>query len=403
MRRKGLSQKFGQTRSLSPFPFVSTGIAVLITVIYGCDRFLQKALLIEPSPVVGALGFVPGSGPWWSLWTASLVHAHLAHLIGNLIFFLLMAPKIEKEMKSCLFLSLLLIVVPLVLWLQGWFLVDVLREGVAAPLIGSSIVVAFVLGAFWVRFPRFFIRTTRMKGEDELEGAVISLPVGTLVGLWVLVQVLLGIFQLAGHPVTSQPIAHLGGFGLGSLVGLILRFPLRHRLELMDREALQLWSRHWRQRAVQLLQQRIQIQPEPYPCLLLSLWCLQIEDLKAADEAMRTAIHLEPWDRPVHEIARSLLAVPACVRLPPNTLGALACRLETAGHYDEADRLFYFLGSLTDYDSAKEALLRSARLREKMARTHEAHLQMHKFWFFHRFRRHPVTAPASFVGFHNRR
>lgn len=144
---------------------------------------------------------------WYTLLTSAFLHAGLVHLLGNMITLWVFGPPVEDRLG------------------RGWFLLFYLAAaGVsgtahalleAPPAIGASGAIAGVTGAFLVLFP-----ATRVKCLMVIFIiGIVMVPSWFLIGL----RIAFDLFsQTFGVRNNIANIAHLGGYGFGGGVALVL-------------------------------------------------------------------------------------------------------------------------------------------------------------------------------------
>lgn len=167
-----------------------------------------------PADFSGALG---GGGIWWqppliTPLTTLFLHASWPHLIGNLIYWALFAPRVERRIGAPGF-ALLLIGCGL---LANLYSVWLRPEGLA-PLVGMSGMVSACMGAFLGLFPRSRVGVVLPLG---LYLQFLRIPAIALIGSWFGFQVLYTFFGDALGTVAWW--THIAGF----VSGLILAIPL---------------------------------------------------------------------------------------------------------------------------------------------------------------------------------
>jgi len=161
----------------------------------------------------------PGPTPvYLQLLTSMFLHGGWLHLIGNMAYLRVFGDDIEDALGHGLYLLFYLgagIAASLThILLSG--------AGDATPSVGASGAIAGVLGAYLVLFPRrrvhvllpaYFFATTRVS-------ALVML------GFWFLLQFFNGLAALTEGTAQTGGVAvwaHIGGFVVGALVGLLLR------------------------------------------------------------------------------------------------------------------------------------------------------------------------------------
>lgn len=166
-----------------------------------------------------------------TLITHLFLHANDAHLIGNMLFFLLFAFSVERVVGSVAFL------LSYCVWGAVAGFMHVFFSPFTAGLIGASGAISGTAGAFFVLYP---LKTPlgglveRLKGRhfnflvQALKG-VTYVPAFVFIGLWFLLQIQAGFLSLVPSPVSGQfetvaYWAHIGGFAAGALTILPVRW-----------------------------------------------------------------------------------------------------------------------------------------------------------------------------------
>ena len=150
-----------------------------------------------------------------TLLSAMFIHGGWLHLFGNMLYLWIFGDNVEDRLG------------------HGRYLLFYLSCGVIAalvhvfifprstiPCVGASGAISGVLAAYLFFFPRarvttlfiifFFIR-------------IIRLPAVVLLGLWIVLQAVGGMAELSARAGGVAWFAHLGGFGAGALLALVIR------------------------------------------------------------------------------------------------------------------------------------------------------------------------------------
>ncbi|MEM1090502.1 MAG: rhomboid family intramembrane serine protease [Pseudomonadota bacterium] len=198
-----------------PLAAVLLGVAMAATGVWqrASDWTFGPWSLI-PAEFVAAF---QGSVEWWqppliTPLTSLFMHAGWPHLIGNLIYWALFAPRVESRIGALGFASLLLGCGVLANLYSVW-----LEPEGLAPLIGMSGMVSACMGAFLGLFPRSKVGVILPLG---LYLQFLRIPAIALIGSWFGFQVLYTFFGDALGTVAWW--THIAGF----VSGLILAIPL---------------------------------------------------------------------------------------------------------------------------------------------------------------------------------
>jgi membrane associated rhomboid family serine protease len=190
-------------------PFTYGWSAIPLEITTGVD------LTAPQSITVGGTEFsvpqAPGPDPiFLTLLTSMFMHGGLLHLGGNMLFLWIFGDNVEHRAGPLLFL-----VAYLATALVG-SLAQVLSDpNSPIPTLGASGAISGVLGAYIVLFPGnrvtvFFFRF------------LVQVPALIAIGMWIALQLVSGLADTAGVGGIAY-LAHIGGFGAGVVVGLLLR------------------------------------------------------------------------------------------------------------------------------------------------------------------------------------
>ena len=155
-------------------------------------------------------------GPFWITTLSSMfMHGGWMHLIGNMLFLWIFGDNVEQAMGTIRFLAFYLIcgvAATLAHILTG--------PSSQIPSLGASGAISGVLGAYIVLFPKQRVRV--LVGRAMTEWPAIA-----VIGLWIVLQFVNGIGQMAQTAETGGVAyaAHLGGF----VAGLALVWVFRQR------------------------------------------------------------------------------------------------------------------------------------------------------------------------------
>lgn len=157
---------------------------------------------------------------WLRLFSALLLHADWAHLLGNLVFLLIFGLPAERVMGPWRFLLLFL--------LGGGVANFVAVLAIGAPdrlIIGASGAVSAVIGAYLALFPNARLGVVLPLG---LFLEFVRAPASLLIGIWALLQVVFAYIGPAFGAVAWA--AHISGFVFGIVFALLARRGIAQRL-----------------------------------------------------------------------------------------------------------------------------------------------------------------------------
>jgi len=185
------------------FPLATTGLVVAQVVMFaltwipgGFDRAQLR------------YGFMPQYESFLTLFTHMFLHDGYHHLIGNLIFFILPAMKVEDAIGSLRFLAFFFSCG--IAALAG----HVAMAGtLPVPLVGASGAISGIVGAFMFLYPKSVMSFLLFPLP-----LVVRLKTWFFLGFWIVKEVLLGYFLKISELDSPVAIwAHVGGFLFGAL------------------------------------------------------------------------------------------------------------------------------------------------------------------------------------------
>ncbi len=199
---------------------IAVNVIVFLFELIGGEPFINQWSLVPADIVAGR--------NWITILTAMFMHAGIAHILGNMLFFWVFGPEIEDVMGPIRYL---------IFYLLGGLAATaaqvLMDPSSTVPNLGASGAIAAVMGAFLITYPRDRIRTVLIFGWFW---QVRFIPAALLVGFWFLTQ----IFSEVGALVQIQSggvayMAHIGGFLFGMLTSRLFE-TRRRRLEQGLRE-----------------------------------------------------------------------------------------------------------------------------------------------------------------------
>jgi membrane associated rhomboid family serine protease len=181
-------------------------------------------------------GFSPQKPQAWTLLTSLFIHLSIWHLAWNMLFLWLFGSAIEEALGWGLFL---------LAYFACALAANVLYGTMAHlahwnnPSVGASGAIAGLLGLFAVRFyktqicfllfPLYFLVP---------QWGIFQVSCLWVIGFYVGKDLFYGVRDLVLHtPPTDANWAHLGGFGLGMLYGLLTKLHAEGRSEYLLQEA----------------------------------------------------------------------------------------------------------------------------------------------------------------------
>ena len=206
-------------------PFVN-----LLLILANIAVFVYQYIYMPQGPayLINTLGFIPHEvfgfvdiQPYapipsvLTLVTATFIHGGWLHLLGNMLYLYIFGDNVEDRLG------------------HGRYLIFYLAAGITAglvhgilfshskiPCVGASGAIAGVLAAYMLFYPKarvstlfiifFFIR-------------IVRLPAIVVLGFWIVLQVASGMTELKTQAGGVAWFAHIGGFGAGAILALLLR------------------------------------------------------------------------------------------------------------------------------------------------------------------------------------
>jgi membrane associated rhomboid family serine protease len=152
------------------------------------------------------------------IFTSMFLHVGWLHLLGNMLFLWIFGNNVEDRLGRIPFL---------LFYLVGGVAAALSQVAIdphsMAPLVGASGAIAAALGAYIVLFPGSRILSLVFLGFFY---QLLEVPALVVLGYWFVLQLLSGFTALGGETANGGVafFAHIGGFALGVLVGVLLRF-----------------------------------------------------------------------------------------------------------------------------------------------------------------------------------
>ena len=166
-------------------------------------------------------GLVPAEFTWPTAFTSMFLHAGWMHVLGNMLFLWIFGDNVEDRMGHGRFLAFYLLAGLAASLAQTWA-----DPTSTLPLVGASGAIAGVMGAYLVLFPRSRVLVLVFL---FLFIDVVEIPAVFFLGLWFLMQLVLGVGRtaadLAGGGVAYW--AHAAGFLAGVVGVFVFRRPQR--------------------------------------------------------------------------------------------------------------------------------------------------------------------------------
>jgi membrane associated rhomboid family serine protease len=171
-----------------------------------------------PANITAALdGGNLGSRAILGILTSMFLHGGWLHLLGNMLFLWIFGNNVEDRLGRARFLAFYVVG-----GIAAALTQVVIDPQSTIPLVGASGAIAAALGAYIVLFPGARILSLLFLGFFI---QVIEVPALIVLGYWFALQLFSG-FAAFGAETAQGGVAffaHIGGFVMGALVGLVLR------------------------------------------------------------------------------------------------------------------------------------------------------------------------------------
>ena len=171
-----------------------------------------------PADITAALGRGDYLGPATvGVLTSMFLHGGWLHLLGNMLFLWIFGNNVEDRLGPIPFLLFYLVG-----GIAAALAQVVIDPDSTVPLVGASGAIAAALGAYIVLFPGARILSLVFLGFFY---QLLEVPALVVLGYWFVLQLVSG-FAAFGAATAQGGVAffaHIGGFILGAVVGLLLR------------------------------------------------------------------------------------------------------------------------------------------------------------------------------------
>ena len=149
---------------------------------------------------------------WTTLLTSMFLHGGWGHLGGNMLFLWIFGDNLEHRIGHLRFLTFYL-----VCGIAAGLAHIVFNSQSTVPTVGASGAISGVMGGYLLLFPRNRVYVLTY-------GGVTSVPALFMLGLWMLMQFINGVGEVARTPETGGVayLAHIGGFLAGMALAPLL-------------------------------------------------------------------------------------------------------------------------------------------------------------------------------------
>jgi membrane associated rhomboid family serine protease len=205
-------------------PSRTTPVVTVALIVANAAVFLYEVQLGDRlEPFVRAFGVVPAAPAGPSLFTSMFLHQGWLHFLGNMLYLWIFGDNVEDRLGRARYLLFYLLCGALAALGH-----TVAHPGSRLPMIGASGAIAGVMGAYFVLYPQSRVLTAVFL-LFFLD--LIEIPAIFFLGIWFLMQLFSGVGSLGADAADGGIAfwAHIVGFAVGALVGLLSRVRLAAR------------------------------------------------------------------------------------------------------------------------------------------------------------------------------
>jgi membrane associated rhomboid family serine protease len=195
-------------------PVVTVALIVINSAVFLYQVTLPPDLL---DAFVATHALIPAYFSWGSVFTSMFLHAGWMHVIGNMLYLWIFGDNIEDRLGHVPFLLFYL-----ASGCAAAILQLMMNPFTMVPMVGASGAIAGVMGAYFVLYPESRVLTAVFL---VVFFDLIEIPAIYFLGIWFVMQVLSGVGSLGVASTGGGTAfwAHIGGFVVGAVVGLIAR------------------------------------------------------------------------------------------------------------------------------------------------------------------------------------
>jgi membrane associated rhomboid family serine protease len=196
-------------------PFVTVSLIIANALVFLYMLTLSDGQL---EAFVSTYAVVPAAFSAPTLFTSQFLHAGWMHIIGNMLYLWIFGDNVEDRLGHFGYLVFYLGAGAVAAILQVYF-----NPYSTVPMLGASGAIAAVMGAYFVLYPQSRVLTAIF---IVIFFDVVEIPAVFFLGIWFVMQLLSGVGSLGITNSTAGGTAfwaHVGGFVVGFLTGLILR------------------------------------------------------------------------------------------------------------------------------------------------------------------------------------
>ena len=195
-------------------PVVTIGLIAVNAAVFLYQLQLDRQEMYQ---LAHTLGVVPADLFWPTAVSSTFLHDGWIHFGGNMLYLWIFGDNVEDAMGHRAF----------TLFYFGAGVAAALAHAAlnpssAAPLIGASGAIAAIMGAYFVLYPRSQVLTAVFL---MLYLDLVEVPAVIFLGVWLLLQLVAGVVSMGAGAVDGGRAigAHLAGFAVGIVAGVVLR------------------------------------------------------------------------------------------------------------------------------------------------------------------------------------
>jgi membrane associated rhomboid family serine protease len=195
-------------------PVVTIGLIVVNSLVFLYEATLPPPLLDD---FMSRYALLPAYFSWVNVITSMFLHAGWMHVIGNMLYLWIFGDNVEDRLGHVRYL---------VFYLASGCAAAVLQLVINpfsnVPMVGASGAIAGVMGAYFVLYPESRVLTAIFV---FIFFDLVEIPAIFFLGIWFVMQILSGVGSLGSDAAVGGTAfwAHIGGFLLGVVVGIVLR------------------------------------------------------------------------------------------------------------------------------------------------------------------------------------
>jgi membrane associated rhomboid family serine protease len=211
-------------------PSRTTPVVTVTLIALNAVAFLYELTLGERELqwFVQSYGVVPAHFSSLAVVTSMFLHGGWLHFLGNMLYLWIFGDNVEDRLGHGRF----------VLFYLGCGAAAALGQVAtdplsAVPMVGASGAIAGVMGAYFVLFPHSRVLTAVF---IVFFMDLIEIPAIFFLGIWFLMQFFSGVGSLGAEAAEGGVAfwAHIVGFAIGAVTGVVWRTVERHQQERWD-------------------------------------------------------------------------------------------------------------------------------------------------------------------------